>query len=95
MEEQVKVKLILNGETKHILWDKEMSLLHALYNAGIRAPYSCSRGMCGKCACKLERGEVHLKRNFVLSESHLDQRIILTCVATPVSNDIEINYDSL
>lgn len=91
--ENVGVTLILEGETKHIQWDKQISLLDALLNSGVDAPYSCCRGMCGACVCKLQEGEVRLRRNFVLSEAHIQQGLILTCVAVPISSNIKINYD--
>lgn len=90
---QVTVTITLNGKTKHINWNKSMLLLDALLYAGIDVPHSCCRGNCGTCVCKLEEGEVRLKRNFVLSEAHVQQGLILTCVAVPVSNRIKINYD--
>ncbi|MGM8363290.1 2Fe-2S iron-sulfur cluster-binding protein [Flavobacterium sp. ARAG 55.4] len=91
--ESVEVTLTLNGITQHILWNKQMPLLDALLNAGIEARYSCCRGTCGTCVCKLEEGEVRLKRNFVLSEAHIQQGLILACVSVPVSDRIKINYD--
>ncbi|SFW50692.1 Ferredoxin [Sinomicrobium oceani] len=91
--ENVEVTLTLQGDTKHIQWNKQIPLLDALLNEGIEAPYSCCRGTCGTCVCKLEEGEVRLKRNFVLSEAHIQQGLILACVSVPVSDRIKINYD--
>lgn len=91
--ENVEVTLTLQGDTKHIQWDKQIPLLDALLKAGIEAPYSCCRGTCGTCVCKLEEGEVHLKRNFILSEAHIQQGLILACVSVSVSDHIKINYD--
>lgn len=91
--DDLKVTLVLNGTTQHILWNKQISLLDAMLNAGINAPYSCCRGNCGTCVCKLEEGRVRLKRNFVLSETHIEQGLILACVAVPMSDNIKINYD--
>lgn len=91
--ENVEVTLTLNGVTKHIQWNKQIPLLDALLNAGVEAPYSCCSGRCGTCVCKLEEGEVRLKRNFVLSEAHIRQGLILTCVSVPISDSIKINYD--
>lgn len=93
--ENVEVILTLNGDTKHIQWSKQISLLDAMFNAGVDAPYSCCRGTCGTCVCKLEEGEVRLRRNFVLSEVHIQQGLILACVAVPVSISIKISYDEL
>lgn len=93
--ENVEVILTLNGDTKHIQWNKQISLLDAMLNAGVDAPYSCCRGTCGTCVCKLEEGEVRLRRNFVLSEAHIQQGLILACVAVPVSISIKISYNEL
>lgn len=87
------VEVTVNGASHHLVWDKHIPLLNALLNAGVDVPYSCCRGTCGTCVCKLEEGEVRLKRNFVLSETHLQQGLILTCVAAPVSESITLNYD--
>jgi len=92
-EESVLVTLTLDGVTSDIRWNKQIPLLDALLNAGIDAPHSCCRGNCGTCVCKLEEGEVRLRRNFVLSDAHLQQGLILACVAAPVSESIKINYD--
>src|SRR5690606_39026669 len=89
----VELRLTLNGATKYIQWNKQTPLLDAMLNAGIDAPHSCCRGTCGTCVCKLEEGEVRLKRNFVLSEAHIQQGLILACVAVPISASIKINYD--
>ncbi len=88
-----EVTLLLKGDKKSIQWDKHMSLLDAILNAGIDAPYSCCKGSCGTCVCKLEQGEVRLKRNFILSEAFLRQGLILACVAVPISKSIIINFD--
>lgn len=91
--EDVDVILTLEGDTKHIQWNKQIPLLDAILNAGVDVPYSCCKGMCGTCVCKLEDGEVRLRRNFVLSEAHIQQGLILTCVAVPISGNIKLNYD--
>lgn len=91
--DNVEVTLTLDGNTKNIKWNKQMTLLDAMLNIGVNAPHSCCRGMCGTCVCKLEEGEVRLKRNFVLSEAHIQQGLILACVATPISTSVKINYD--
>lgn len=91
--ENVEVTLTLNGTTSHIQWNKKIPLLDAMLNAGVAAPHSCCSGTCGTCVCKLEEGEVRLKRNFVLSETHLQQGLILACVAVPISTSVKINYD--
>ncbi|MEN5193435.1 2Fe-2S iron-sulfur cluster-binding protein [Sphingobacterium faecium] len=91
--EYVEVTLTLDGHTRHIQWNKQLPLLDAMLHAGVAAPHDCCRGTCGTCVCRLEEGEVRLKRNFVLSQAHIQQGLILTCVAVPVSASIKVNYD--
>lgn len=93
IRENVEVTLTLDGDTKHIQWNKHIPLLDAMLNAGVDAPHSCCRGACGRCVCKLEEGKVRLIRNFVLSEVHIQQGLILACVAVPLSSKIRISYD--
>ncbi|MBD1425910.1 2Fe-2S iron-sulfur cluster-binding protein [Sphingobacterium arenae] len=93
--ENVEVTLTLNGTTQYIVWNRQIPLLDALLNAGVDAPHSCCRGTCGTCVCKLEEGEVRLKRNFILSEAQIQQGLILACVSVPISDSIKINYDKL
>lgn len=91
--DNIEIILKLNGDIQNIKWNKNTVLLDALLNSGVAAPHSCCRGTCGTCVCRLEEGEVRLKRNFVLSETHIQQGLILPCVAVPVSECITINYD--
>src|SRR5690606_35238220 len=91
--ENVKVTLTLNGNTKHIQWNKQTPLLVAMLDAVVDSPHSCCRGTCSTGVCKLEESEVRLKRNIVLSEAHIQQGLILACVAVPISTSMQINYD--
>ncbi len=90
--DHVLVTVQLKNETKQLQWNKQLPLLDALLIAGIKAPHSCCRGNCGTCIVKLLAGEVRLRRNFILSAAHLEQGLILTCVAAPVSDSIAISY---
>ncbi len=67
------VQVTINGTTSTITWEQNIYLLDALLDAGITAPYSCGRGNCGTCVCKVEDGEIRLRRNFILTETHLEE----------------------
>ncbi|SKA30694.1 Ferredoxin [Chitinophaga eiseniae] len=91
----ITVTVTLRGVTSQVPWHEQIPLLDALLSAGIDVPYSCCRGQCGSCVCQLQAGEVRLRRNYVLSAAHLENGLILTCVASPLSSHIKINYDTL
>lgn len=93
--ENVEVTVELDGEVKTIVWNREKNLIDALLDEDIDAPYSCKGGVCSSCLCKLEEGEVHLADNFVLTDSDVEEGLILACISRPKSTQIRINFDDV
>lgn len=94
--EEVEVTFTYEGETKSIQWlNNGTTLLDALLDMGIDAPYSCKGGVCGTCQCIKEGGDVILGENLVLTDEDIQNHKILTCVAYPKSNKLKINMDEL
>mmetsp|Transcript_7445 Transcript_7445/g.6676 ORF Transcript_7445/g.6676 Transcript_7445/m.6676 type:complete len:145 (+) Transcript_7445:30-464(+) len=58
----------------------------------VQIPYSCRAGSCSSCLGLLKSGSVDQSGNIFLSDKHIDQGYVLTCVAYPQS-DIEIDVD--
>jgi len=93
--ENVQVTVELDGEVNEVVWNREKNLVDAMLEAGIDAPYSCKGGICSSCMCKLEEGEVHLGENFVLTDSDVEEGMILACISRPKSGKIRINFDAV
>jgi len=93
--ENVQVTVELDGEVSEVMWNKEKNLIDAMLDAGVDAPYSCKGGVCSSCMCKLEEGEVHLGENFVLTDSDVEEGLILACISRPKSEKIRINFDAV
>lgn len=93
--ETVNVTVELDGDVSNIVWSKEKNLIDALLDADVDAPYSCKGGVCSSCMCKLEEGEVHLADNFVLTDSDIEEGMILACISRPKSDKIRINFDAV
>lgn len=92
--EKVEVTVISEGKKHQFLWENNgSSLLENLLARNIKAPYSCKNGFCGTCECKIDQGEVNLGKNVVLTEEDLQHKKILTCVAYPKSERIELIID--
>ncbi|MDX9704511.1 MAG: 2Fe-2S iron-sulfur cluster-binding protein [Weeksellaceae bacterium] len=92
---EVKVTVELDGEVSTLTWDTKKNLVDAMLDAGIDAPYSCKGGICSSCMCKLEKGEVVVGENFILTESDEEEGIILACCSRPKSDEIRINFDAI
>lgn len=83
---QVKLK---SGETVTV--SKEQTMLEALLENGIKAPYSCRAGRCGACELKVLEGEVSHYDKFLTDEQKNSQTSILTCVSRAKSKKIVID----
>jgi dimethylamine monooxygenase subunit B len=60
---------------------KEQTLLEALLNNGIKAPYSCRVGRCGTCELPVSEGEIAHYDSFLSEEQQKSNSMILTCVS--------------
>lgn len=65
---------------------KDQTLLEALLNKGIKAPYSCRVGRCGTCELKVVEGEIVHYDSFLSEEQKQSQSKILTCVSRAKSD---------
>ncbi|RLQ93826.1 PDR/VanB family oxidoreductase [Falsibacillus albus] len=71
---------------------KDKTLLDAMLEAGIQAPYSCRAGRCGTCEVKVLNGEVEHHDSFLSDEQKKAQDVMLTCVSRAKSGHLEIDF---
>lgn len=70
------------------------SILDAALQTGADLPYACKGGVCASCRAKLTFGEVFMDVNYALEEEEVAAGFILTCQAHPVSERIEVDFDT-
>ena len=73
------VELKRSGVSIHVPADK--SILNAVIDAGIEAPYSCKAGNCRSCAVKVIEGEVEHRDSALSPMDRADQQLICLCVS--------------
>ena len=88
-----EVKIILGGEKISVRVEYPNTILRSAKMQGISLPYSCEVGSCGNCAAKCIKGKIWHSYNEVLTEEELQTGLVLTCVAHPVGNDVEISFE--
>ncbi len=82
----------LDGETHLVDWPQDSSLVDAMLDAGLDAPYSCLEGACATCVCTLVKGSVDAGPTEVLDEIERSQGAILGCQARPSSAEVKVRF---
>jgi len=85
--------VILNGEEYEVEIPAGTSILDAVTEAGLDAPYSCTSGICATCIARQSEGEFDTSKNISLGPSDFEEGFILTCSTTCLSETARIDYD--
>ncbi|WP_029110809.1 ferredoxin--NADP reductase [Mycobacterium sp. URHD0025] len=86
------VRVDLDGTSHRLRWPRAATLVDVLVAAGVDVPYSCKEGQCGSCAATVVSGEVDMATCDILEPEDRSDGVILGCQATPVSDDIHIEF---
>ena len=73
--------------------DGSRSILDAVEEEGMDAPYSCRGGVCCSCKAKVLEGSANMKLNYSLTDDEVQEGYILTCQAFPTSDSLKVSYD--
>lgn len=94
-EGKTKVNVLVDDEEFSLVMDKKQRVLDAVLKEDIDAPYSCQGGICSSCIARVKEGKVEMVKNQILTDSELEEGLILTCQSHPVSNTLSIDYDDV
>jgi glycine betaine monooxygenase B len=61
-------------------------VLTAARRAGLRLPFSCTKGLCGTCKSTLVAGTVDLRHAGGIRQREIDAGMILLCCSKPTSD---------
>lgn len=79
-----KIAYTISGRT--IECGPDQFILDAARAAGMRLPFSCTKGLCGTCKTKKLSGEVLMKHGGGIRQREIDQGMILPCCSKPLSD---------
>lgn len=71
------------------------TLLEAALAAKIDVPYSCQGGVCSSCIARVEEGAAKMETNQILTESEVEEGLVLTCQAVATTASIRVNFDAV
>ena len=61
----------------------------------IDVPYSCQGGVCSSCIGKITSGTGKMLENNILTESEIQEGLVLACQTVPTSQNISIDFDDV
>ncbi|MDJ0644559.1 MAG: FAD-binding oxidoreductase [Flavobacteriaceae bacterium] len=85
----------LDDEEETFTMPKESTILERVLLQGLDAPYSCQGGICSTCIAQVVEGRAVMEKNSILSDEEVEEGLILTCQAHPVTDTIEVDYDNV
>lgn len=83
----------INGNTQNFSVKRSQPILESLLNHQLEVSYSCRNGVCSSCLAKIEEGKAEMVKNQTLSQKEIENGMILTCQAHPISENLTINFD--
>ncbi len=95
LEGEAMITVILDDEEETFSMKKEKSILEAALKKGLDAPFSCQGGICSSCLAQITKGKAVMDKNTILTDEEVEDGLILTCQAHPITNEITIDYDAV
>lgn len=90
-----EVRFTLDGRTSTVFVDPHGTpILDHVLRVRPEGPFSCRSGACASCRALVTRGEVRMDRNWSLNQEEVDAGQVLTCQSHPVSDTVELTYDT-
>ena len=95
MKGEVLITIKIDGLEATIKGSKEQTILDVALENDVEAPYSCQGGACATCIGRLVSGNAAMQQNHILTDEEIDDGLILTCQALPLSSSLYVDYDDV
>jgi len=95
MKESVEITIKVDDVESVIKGSKNETILDAALENDVDAPYSCQGGACATCIGKLVSGKATMLQNHILTDSEIEEGLVLACQAVPATNIIYIDFDDV
>jgi len=92
---KTRVTVMLDDAETTFEMSAKQSVLEAALDEDLDAPYSCQGGICSTCMARLKKGEVKMRQNNILTDSEVEEGLILTCQSHPLTPTIYVDYDDI
>ncbi len=95
MKKEVSITIKVDGVESNIKGSKTQTILDAALENDVDAPFSCEGGACATCIGRVISGNTKMEQNHILTDDEVDEGLVLTCQALPLSDSVYIDYDDI
>ena len=95
MEKEVEITIKFDDIESVIKSSKNETILDAALENNVDAPYSCQGGACASCIGRLVSGKANMVQNQILTDSDIEDGLVLACQAIPTTNTVYIDFDDI
>ncbi len=89
------ISITVDDEDFTFEMDASETILDAALKQKIDAPYSCQGGICSSCICRVTEGKAIMEKNQILTDSELEEGMVLACQAHPTTATITVDFDDI
>lgn len=95
LDGKTQIEVIVDDESFAFSMDKKMLVLDAILKENIDAPYSCQGGVCSSCIARVTEGKAEMVKNQILTDGEIEEGLILTCQAHPLTASLKVDFDDV
>lgn len=95
LEGETQLTIVVDDEETTFSMDKKVTVLEAALDHGLDVPYSCQGGICSSCVARITEGKAEMEKNSILVESEIEEGLVLTCQAHPLTSSLKVDYDDV
>lgn len=92
--DSVNVSIVLDGRSTEFPMARNERVLDAALRHRSELPYACKGGVCSTCRARVVTGTVEMAANWALEPDELAAGYVLTCQASPTSDQLALDYDA-
>ncbi|MDN3595892.1 ferredoxin--NADP reductase [Zunongwangia endophytica] len=95
LEGQSQITILVDDEETSFVMNQNDIILDAALEQDLDVPYSCQGGICSSCIARITEGKAEMRKNQILTDDEIEEGLILTCQAHPLTTNIKVDYDDV
>ena len=95
VEGQTDLTIMVDDEETTFSMDTKETVLDAALEHDLDVPYSCQGGICSSCIARIVEGKAEMRKNQILTDEEIEEGLILTCQAQPLTPKLKVDYDDV